>query len=78
MAAVSWITISYVFGIYVDKISDFSYMYGSLAGIVIAMLWLYFCMIMVFVGAEFNYVLKKYVTISENENYNSCLKNLDK
>lgn len=78
MAAVSWITISYVFGIYVDKISDFSYMYGSLAGIVIAMLWLYFCMIMVFVGAEFNYVLNKYVTISENENYNSCLKNLDK
>ena len=53
-------------------------MYGSLAGIVIAMLWLYFCMIMVFVGAEFNYVLNKYVTIAENENYNSCLKNLDK
>lgn len=59
LAAVSWIVISFGFGIYVDKISDFSYMYGSLAGIVIAMLWLYFCMIMVFVGAEFNDSLRK-------------------
>ena len=67
LAAVSWITISYAFGIYVDKISDFSYMYGSLAGIVIAMLWLYFCMIMVFVGAEFNYALSKYVMVSKKE-----------
>ncbi|MBQ4521541.1 MAG: YihY/virulence factor BrkB family protein [Lachnospiraceae bacterium] len=67
LAAVSWIAISYAFSIYVDKISDFSYMYGSLAGIVIAMLWLYFCMIMVFIGAEFNYALDKYVMASEKE-----------
>ena len=59
MAAVSWITISYVFGIYVDKISDFSYMYGSLAGIVIAMLWLYFCISIFFYGGALNRFLQQ-------------------
>ncbi|MBQ3512599.1 MAG: YihY/virulence factor BrkB family protein [Lachnospiraceae bacterium] len=67
LAAVSWIAISFAFSIYVDKISDFSYMYGSLAGIVIAMLWLYFCMIMVFIGAEFNYALSEYLTSTKKE-----------
>ena len=67
LAAVSWIAISFAFSVYVDKISDFSYMYGSLAGIVIAMLWLYFCMIMVFIGAEFNYALGMYLNTLEGE-----------
>ena len=34
-------------------------MYGSLAGIVIAMLWLYFCMYSIFIGAVINYLLSE-------------------
>lgn len=58
-ASLGWIAASYVFSIYIDKFGNFSYMYGSLAGIIIAMLWLYVCMNIVFIGAEINYFLAK-------------------
>ena len=35
-------------------------MYGSLTTVVILMLWLYFCMYIVFIGAEFNVFVKQY------------------
>ena len=33
-------------------------MYGSLAAIVLCMLWVYFCMYILFIGAEINVVLE--------------------
>ena len=49
-----WMIFSFVFSIYVDNFSNYSYMYGSLAGIVILMLWLYSCMYILFLGGEIN------------------------
>ena len=48
---------SFVFSIYIDNFSNFSYMYGSLTAIVLAMLWLYICMQIVLIGAEINVFL---------------------
>ena len=53
-----WIGFSFVFGIYVSNFSNFSYIYGSLAAIVICMLWLRVLMIIFFFGAEANYALR--------------------
>lgn len=53
-ASAGWMIFSFVFSVYVDNFSNYSYMYGSLAGIVILMLWLYFCMYILFLGGEIN------------------------
>lgn len=58
-AAVAWLVISRVVVIYIHYFPNFSIMYGSLAGIVIAMLWLYFCMYSIFIGAVINYLLSE-------------------
>lgn len=58
-SSVAWLVISRVVLIYVEYFPNLSVMYGSLAGIVIAMLWLYFCMYSIFIGAVINYLLSK-------------------
>lgn len=57
--SVAWLVISRLVVLYIQHFSNFSLMYGSLAGIVIIMLWLYFCMYSLFVGAVINYLLSK-------------------
>lgn len=52
--SLSWMIFSYIFSIYIDNFSNFSYMYGSLTAVIIIMLWMYFCMYIMFVGAEIN------------------------
>lgn len=58
-SAVAWLLISRIVLVYVEYFPNFSLMYGSLAGIVIAMLWLYFCMYFLLMGASLNVVLLK-------------------
>lgn len=53
-SALGWMISSYIFSIYVDFSGNLSYMYGSLTSIIVTMLWLYFCMNLVFFGAELN------------------------
>lgn len=55
--SVAWLVISRLVMLYIQHFSNFSLMYGSLAGIVILMLWLYFCMFFLFIGAVINYLL---------------------
>lgn len=61
LSSISWIVFSYAFSIYIDKFSDFSYTYGSLATIVILMLWMYICMYLLFIGAEINAYFQTYI-----------------
>ena len=51
--AVSWTLFSYFFSLYAKKTTAFS-VYGSLSTIIILLFWLYFCMYLVFVGANIN------------------------
>ena len=52
-AAVLWYAFSYVFSLYVDIFHGFS-VYGSLTFVVVIMLWFYFCMYIILIGAQIN------------------------
>ncbi len=55
--AIGWMVISWVFSMYLDIFKGFSNMYGSLTTIVLIMLWLYFSMYCILLGAEANVYL---------------------
>ncbi len=52
-SAVAWSFFSWGFSLYVDMPGSFG-IYGSMSIIVIVMLWLYFCMYIVMIGAHLN------------------------
>lgn len=52
-SAVVWSIFSWCFSIYVDRFEGFS-IYGSLATVIIIMLYLYFCMYIILIGAYIN------------------------
>ena len=57
-ATLSWCIFSYVFSIYLGYAKNMSVIYGGLVTLVVAMLWLYFCMYLWFIGAEINALLE--------------------
>ena len=57
ITAGGWLLFSYLFSYYIDNMGNYSYTYGSLAALAICMLWLYFCMYILFIGAEINMIL---------------------
>lgn len=57
--SVAWLAISRLVRLYIEVYPNLSVMYGSLAGIVIIMLWLYFCMYFLLIGAMINYFYSK-------------------
>ena len=52
--AVGWIGFSYFFSVYITYFSKYSLLYGSLTAIIIMMLWIFFCIYMLLIGAEIN------------------------
>jgi membrane protein len=50
-AVVTWLVSSYLFSAYVSRFGDFNQVYGSLAGIIILMLWLYLSAFLILLGA---------------------------
>lgn len=56
LSATGWLGFSFLYSLYIDNISNFSVMYGSLTAVVLCMFWLYACMYIMFIGAEFNVV----------------------
>lgn len=57
--AVSWAAFSYAFSIYLELAGTMSVIYGSLTTLIVAMLWLYVCMYLLFLGAEINDYLER-------------------
>ncbi len=57
LSAAGWLGFSYLYSFYIDNLSNFSAMYGSLTAIVLCMIWLYACMYIMFIGAELNVVV---------------------
>lgn len=53
-ASAGWMMFSWIYSLYIHYISNYSYVYGSLAALVFLMLWLYICMIIFLCGAELN------------------------
>lgn len=58
LAAVGWIVFSKGFGIYIGFSRGYDSIYGSISYLILAMLWLYFCLNIMLFGAEFNRFLK--------------------
>lgn len=54
LSGIGWVGFSYVFSYYYENLSDYSYLYGSLSVMVFFMLWLFFCIYILFIGAEVN------------------------
>lgn len=52
--AVGWVAFSKGYGLYLRFFPRASYIYGSIGAICLLMLWFYFCMIILFLGAEVN------------------------
>lgn len=54
-SVIGWMVFSYLYSIYFTHFSNYSRMYGSLTAIVLLMLWLYFCICILFLGAALNH-----------------------
>ena len=58
IAALAWLLFSTIYSYYINHFSSFPIIYGSIAAVVFMMLWLYFCMYITLMAAEFNAVRK--------------------
>lgn len=57
LAAAGWMVFTWLFSVYVNNFSNYTYLYGSLTVMVLAMLWMYFSMMILFVGGAINVFL---------------------
>lgn len=55
LCTVSWFVLSLGISIYVDDFNGFS-IYGGLTRLAVIMIWIYFCMVILMICAELNYV----------------------
>ena len=58
-AAIGWYVLSWGFSIYLDVFKNFSVIYGSLTSIMLLMIWVYWCMYILLLGAEINALMEK-------------------
>ena len=59
LASLGWLIFSGLYSIYVENFSAYANLYGSVYAVALSMLWLYFCLSIVFYGAALNsYLLK--------------------
>ena len=65
LSALGWIAFSFGFSVYIDNFSNMSYMYGSMTAIIILMLWFYFCIYILFIGAEINKSLHPEISVPD-------------
>lgn len=60
ISAVGWIGFSVLYSFYIDNFGNQSKVYGSLTAIILFLLWMYICMIILFVGAEVNDIIQEH------------------
>ena len=54
VASVGWLVFSHLFSLYIDYFGDHTHIYGQLYTTALGMLWLYFCLCIVFFGGAVN------------------------
>ncbi|HEX2057725.1 MAG TPA: YihY/virulence factor BrkB family protein [Actinomycetota bacterium] len=54
VGAVLWLVVSGAFGIYVNEFASYGKTYGSLAGVIVLIFWLYLSALTIMLGAELN------------------------
>ncbi|MEB8127945.1 YihY/virulence factor BrkB family protein [Staphylococcus succinus] len=63
-ATIVFLVGSYLFGIYISNFANYSKTYGSIAGIIILMLWLYITGFIIIIGAEINAIIHQRKIVS--------------
>lgn len=58
LATLGWIGFSFIYSFYIDNFANFN-TYGSLTTIIFLMLWLYFCVYILFIGSEINVLIQE-------------------
>lgn len=58
-AATLWVVISGLFGLYVSRFAGYDRVYGTLAGVVVLLMWFYLLSFSVVLGAEINNVMNE-------------------
>lgn len=58
LASCGWLIFSDLYSIYVERFATLSNIYGSIYAVALSMLWLYFCISIVFYGGALNVYLK--------------------
>ncbi len=59
MVVLLWVTVAYIFSSYLHYYKQFNVVYGSLAGIIISLIFFYVLGVIYIFGAEFNYFYEK-------------------
>ncbi|WP_240432568.1 YihY/virulence factor BrkB family protein [Rubrobacter indicoceani] len=66
-AFVFWLVFSLIFSLYVGNFGSYNATYGSLAGVVVLMLYIYYSALIVLIGAEMNQVIEEHIPGGKNE-----------
>src|SRR5919199_2777197 len=67
LAFVFWLVFSLLFSLYVGTYGSYGQTYGSLAGVIILMLYIYYSAVIMLVGAEMNQVIEWHVPGGKDE-----------
>ena len=57
LASIGWLVFSHLFSLYVEHFPSYASIYGSVYAIALSMLWLYFCISILFYGGVLNRLL---------------------
>ncbi len=67
LASCGWLIFSDLYSIYVERFATLSNIYGSVYAVALSMLWLYFCISIVFYGGALNAYLKSCADSGESQ-----------
>lgn len=67
LAFVFWLIFSLLFSLYASTVGSYNETYGSLAGVIILMLYAYYSSLIMLVGAEMNQVIEWHIPGGKNE-----------
>jgi membrane protein len=67
VAVLMWLIFSLLFSIYVERSGSFNATYGTFAGIIILMLYIYYSAFIMLVGAQLNQVIEEYIPEGKDE-----------
>ena len=59
LSSIGWLVFSQLFSVYVEQLSNYGNLYGSVYALAVSMLWLYFCLSILFYGGTLNRLLLK-------------------
>ena len=59
LASIGWLVFSQLYSVYVEHFAGLSTVYGNVYAVALSLLWLYFCICIVFYGGALNRLLQK-------------------